>query len=449
MLDRVLDALAGVGADETLRRHERSVRAAVRGVGRGQAGRADRERRHDERRRQARRDRGHRLRARRRRRSTTTSSSSPATTSSRTISPSSAATRGSGTSPCSRSTTSATSPRCRSTTRSRRTPRARITFFEEKPARADEHADRDRALLLPAADAAADPSVRGGGKQSRPAGTSRRMALPARRLLHVARARQVVRHRLGGDAARGRRGLFTKLTRRRCAFVTGERVASSHVLLDVLLPERCAACERPGAALCADCRASLIRLAPPLCARCGSPGAWPVRRCSECSGRRLAFASARAAILYDEPARRLVLAWKERGRRRLARDAAELVAETLARPDGGVLASVPSDARADARAGPPAGGRARARARHALGAAGGAAAAAGADVSSGGSAAWGWRSAAETSRARSRPRAPRPPASASSTTSTRAERRRPPPRRRSARRGARHVEVVTLARAVR
>jgi ComF family protein len=115
------------------------------------------------------------------------------------------------------------------------------------------------------------------------------------------------------------------------------------MLLDVLLPQRCAACERPGAALCGECRSSLIRLAPPLCARCGSPGAWPVRRCSECSGRRLAFASARAAILYDEPARRFVLAWKERGRRRLAREAADLVAETLARPGVAALVSVPSD----------------------------------------------------------------------------------------------------------
>ena len=115
------------------------------------------------------------------------------------------------------------------------------------------------------------------------------------------------------------------------------------VLLDVLLPQRCVSCERPGGALCADCRASLIRLAPPVCARCGSPGAWPVPRCSECSGRRLAFVSARAAILYDEPARRLVLAWKERGRRHLAREAAELVAETIARPAVAALASVPSD----------------------------------------------------------------------------------------------------------
>ena len=73
------------------------------------------------------------------------------------------------------------------------------------------------------------------------------------------------------------------------------------MLLDVLLPQRCAACELPGPALCDGCRDSLIRLAPPLCGRCGAPGAWPVRRCAECSGRRLAFATARAAILYDEP----------------------------------------------------------------------------------------------------------------------------------------------------
>ncbi len=116
------------------------------------------------------------------------------------------------------------------------------------------------------------------------------------------------------------------------------------VLLDVLLPNRCAACELPGLALCTDCRDSLIRLSPPLCDRCGSPGAWPVRRCAECRGRRLAFSSARAAIVYDEPARRFVQAWKERGQRRLAREAAALVAETLARPDVAALAFVPSDA---------------------------------------------------------------------------------------------------------
>lgn len=68
-----------------------------------------------------------------------------------------------------------------------------------------------------------------------------------------------------------------------------------------------------------------------------------MRRCAECAGRRLAFASARAAILYDEHARTLVGSWKERGRRDLARVAAELVAATLARPDADALTFVPGD----------------------------------------------------------------------------------------------------------
>lgn len=114
------------------------------------------------------------------------------------------------------------------------------------------------------------------------------------------------------------------------------------MLLDVLLPRRCAACELPGAALCSSCRDGLIRLAPPLCARCGSPGTWPVRRCAECSGRRIAFACARAAILYDGAARRFVQAWKEHGQRRLAREAAALIAETLGSPSVGAITFVPS-----------------------------------------------------------------------------------------------------------
>lgn len=114
-------------------------------------------------------------------------------------------------------------------------------------------------------------------------------------------------------------------------------------LLDVLLPERCAICLRLGSTLCESCRGALVVLCPPVCERCGAPGPWPVRRCAECSGRRLAFSSARAAIVYDERARAFVRAWKERGRRTLAREAAAIVAQTLARPDADVLVHVPAD----------------------------------------------------------------------------------------------------------
>ena len=114
-------------------------------------------------------------------------------------------------------------------------------------------------------------------------------------------------------------------------------------LLELLLPERCAVCARPGMPVCERCFGALVRLSPPVCERCGSPGPWPVRRCAECSGRRLAFARARSALVYDERARALVRAWKEHGRRRLAAEAAALVAETIARPDVDVLTHVPGD----------------------------------------------------------------------------------------------------------
>jgi predicted amidophosphoribosyltransferase len=68
-----------------------------------------------------------------------------------------------------------------------------------------------------------------------------------------------------------------------------------------------------------------------------------VRRCAECSGRRLAFASARAAVVYEGGAQAFVTSWKERGRRDLARIAAELVASALPKPIADVIAFVPGD----------------------------------------------------------------------------------------------------------
>ena len=114
-------------------------------------------------------------------------------------------------------------------------------------------------------------------------------------------------------------------------------------LLDVLLPMRCAVCGANGDQLCAACRERLPRLEPPFCDRCGAPTAWPVARCRECSGRRLAFASARAAVAYDDEVRRLVRAWKERGLRRLASEAAEVVAGLLPPPRANALTFVPPD----------------------------------------------------------------------------------------------------------
>jgi predicted amidophosphoribosyltransferase len=115
------------------------------------------------------------------------------------------------------------------------------------------------------------------------------------------------------------------------------------VLLDLLLPRRCIVCAFPGATACARCTASLPRLAGTLCARCGAPVAWPVERCRECSGRRLAFASARAGVEYDAAVRALVSAWKERGLRGLAVIAASVVEEVVLRPSAQLITFVPPD----------------------------------------------------------------------------------------------------------
>ena len=114
-------------------------------------------------------------------------------------------------------------------------------------------------------------------------------------------------------------------------------------VLDVVLPARCVACGGGEDLFCSRCRTELVPIRPPLCARCGAPTAWPVERCAECAGRRIPFASARAAVAYEGPARRLVAAWKERGLRRLADTAAAVVVDAVAPPDADAITFVPGD----------------------------------------------------------------------------------------------------------
>lgn len=114
-------------------------------------------------------------------------------------------------------------------------------------------------------------------------------------------------------------------------------------MLDLLLPQRCVVCGRGGTQLCPHCLAALSRIEPPLCERCGLPTAWPVRRCRECAGRRLAFASARAAVHYDDAVRLFVAAWKERELRRLVTAAVSVVLEVIPPPRGEAVTFVPPD----------------------------------------------------------------------------------------------------------
>jgi competence protein ComFC len=115
------------------------------------------------------------------------------------------------------------------------------------------------------------------------------------------------------------------------------------VVLDLLLPQRCVVCGLRGAQLCRTCLGGLPRIEPPLCDRCGTPTAWPVRRCRDCAGRRLAFASARAAVQYDDAVRAFVAGWKERELRRLAAAAAAVVIEVVPPPRAEIVTFVPPD----------------------------------------------------------------------------------------------------------
>jgi competence protein ComFC len=114
-------------------------------------------------------------------------------------------------------------------------------------------------------------------------------------------------------------------------------------VLDLLLPQRCVVCGLGGVQLCVPCLERLPRIEPPLCERCGTPTVWPVRRCRECAGRRLAFASARAAVYYDDDVRALVAAWKERALRRLAAAAVSLVIEVVTPPRADAVTFIPPD----------------------------------------------------------------------------------------------------------
>lgn len=85
--------------------------------------------------------------------------------------------------------------------------------------------------------------------------------------------------------------------------------------LDVALPQLCAACREPveDAGLCAACWAKLSFIAPPYCERLGLPFAYdpgPGVLCAEAIADPPAYRRARAAVRYDDVARKLVHAFK-------------------------------------------------------------------------------------------------------------------------------------------
>ncbi len=119
--------------------------------------------------------------------------------------------------------------------------------------------------------------------------------------------------------------------------------------LDLALPPRCIGCgervDRTGLA-CAVCWSKLTFIAPPFCDCCGAPfdfGIEGVHRCAACHAAPRSCARARAAVIYDEGSRGLILGFKHGDRLHatpafggwLARAGAELLA------DADLIAPVP------------------------------------------------------------------------------------------------------------
>ena len=109
--------------------------------------------------------------------------------------------------------------------------------------------------------------------------------------------------------------------------------------LDALLPPQCLGCgalvDAPGT-LCAEYWDRVVFLGPPECAACGLPFEYSLGEgalCGACSRRRPVFERARAAIVYDDASRRLILAFKHGDRT----DAAPAFARWLARAGGNLV----------------------------------------------------------------------------------------------------------------
>lgn len=117
------------------------------------------------------------------------------------------------------------------------------------------------------------------------------------------------------------------------------RQAARHIF-DAVLPPRCLSCGDlvpDPARLCAACWSKLTFITAPFCSHCGDPFELPVaglRRCGACIGRPPAYDQARAALIYDDRSKRLILALKQGDRT----DTVPLLARWLAAAGHDLLA---------------------------------------------------------------------------------------------------------------
>lgn len=107
--------------------------------------------------------------------------------------------------------------------------------------------------------------------------------------------------------------------------VSGVFAGMGRAVLDAVLPPLCLGCNEivgaPGA-LCARCWQGFSFISAPQCACCGTPFAEDLGRdalCAGCLARRPRYHQARAALVYDDGSKRLVLPFKHGDRTDIAR----------------------------------------------------------------------------------------------------------------------------------
>jgi len=118
---------------------------------------------------------------------------------------------------------------------------------------------------------------------------------------------------------------------------------AGRLALDLLLPPRCAACDNTVSVqgqLCSECFGRTNFVTVPLCLRCGVPFASADQGgeeglCPGCREHPPVFRQARAALRYDDQARRLILPLKHGDRIELA----EILAPMMVRAGVGLLAA--------------------------------------------------------------------------------------------------------------
>jgi ComF family protein len=87
-------------------------------------------------------------------------------------------------------------------------------------------------------------------------------------------------------------------------------------VVDVLLPPLCLLCDEPvgeTGTVCPACWGRLRFISPPFCAGCGTPFDFPVDAgtlCASCLTDPPVFKGARAALIYDDASRALILGFK-------------------------------------------------------------------------------------------------------------------------------------------